>query len=91
MSGVGLHAAVFLDEDGDLAVALIPQRLGKLSPLEIEARELFLSETADGTPEMMASMVERLAKLVPVDCADCGVATDVPGLVRELRKGAVVS
>jgi hypothetical protein len=91
VTGVGLHAVVYLDEDGDLSMTLIPQRLGTLSPSEAEARDIFLSEAETGTAEMLATMIERLAKLVPVDCSDSGYATDVDELVREIRKGALLS
>jgi hypothetical protein len=91
MTGVGLHAVVYLDEDGDLSMTLIPERLGVLSARELEARDVFLEDAETGTPLMLATMIERLSELVPVDCKDCGFATDVPELVAELRKGAVVS
>jgi hypothetical protein len=40
----------------------------------------------------MATLDENWIEVVfvPVDCSDSGYATDVDGLVREIRKGAVL-
>ncbi|WP_438029110.1 hypothetical protein [Sorangium sp. So ce233] len=74
-----------------LDVRLAPQRDGRMTAAEQAARDLLEGELAEGTPEMAATLVERLAALVPVACLDCGEETDAAGLVRALREGAELS
>ncbi|MGK3995018.1 hypothetical protein [Sorangium sp. So ce1024] len=88
---MGLRAVVALNEEGDLSMSFTQKRRGAMTASEAKACDIFEAEAATSSAEMLATMLERIAQLVPVDCEDCGIATDVPGLIRELRKGAVVS
>jgi hypothetical protein len=90
-AGIGLSVEVALDEDGGMNVALLAERTGKMSPGELKAKALLDEVPLRCTVEMRASLLEQLAKLVPVRCMDCGVEADVPALARALRKGMVLS
>jgi hypothetical protein len=90
-AGVGLRAVVALNEDGDLAMSFTQRRRGVMTENESKACDIFEAEAATSSAEMLATMLERISQLVPVDCEDCGIATDVPGLVRVLREGAELS
>lgn len=89
--GVGLMVDAMLDESGGLALCLSVERLGELSPGELEAKALLDRTPVRATVEMRASLLEQLAALVPVRCSDCGVEADVAALARALRKGQVLS
>ena len=89
MTGVGMFAVVDLD-GGQVNMALMVQAAGKLTAEEQRARDLLTAGRLQSR-EMLASTIEEVGLLIPVCCAGCGGLADLPALVAEIRKGAVLS